>query len=78
MGYGFTLVIVLVLLALVGVTRWDLLRARLLAWFTPPPAAEEPAIERKAPQPPRHLHDDQLQHQPHHHRPAIHRSGRRG
>lgn len=78
MGYGFTLLIIVLLLAAVGVTRWDLLRARIDELFTPPPppAAEPPATEAR--HVPRHLHDEQLQHQAPHARPAIHRSGRRG
>ena len=76
MGYGFTLLVILLLMAVIGVTRWDVLRARLAELFTPPRPADEPAID-KPPQPPRHLHDAQLQHQAPQHRPAIHRSGRR-
>jgi len=77
MGYGFTLLIILLLLAVVGVTRWDLLRARLAELFTPPPPVGEPAID-KAPHAPRHLHDEELQRKAPPHRPPIHRSGKRG
>ncbi len=78
MGYGFTLLIILLLLALVGVTRWDLLRARLAQLFEqPPPPVGEPTATG-APQAPRHLHDEQLQHQAPQHKPQIHHRGKRG
>ena len=77
MSFGFTLVVILMILAVLGMTRWDVLRARWVELLSPPPLVE-PSVIDKAPAAPRHLHDDQLSHQAPQARPAIHRSGRRG
>jgi hypothetical protein len=78
MGYGFALLLFVLLLALLGMTRWDVLRARWTELFAPPQALADPPVIDKVPSAPRHLHDDQLQHQAPAHRPPVHRSGRRG
>ena len=76
MSYGFTLLIILLVLVALGVTRWDLLRARWAELLMPPLPAD-PLVIDKAMAAPRHLSDEQLQHQAPHQRPAIHRSGLR-
>ena len=71
---SIALLLLVVLLALVGALRWDALRAGLAAMFTPKPDAPPPVQQLNVP---RHLHDE-LRHQPAPHKPAVHRSGRRG
>ena len=77
MSYGFTLVVIFMILAVLGMTRWDVLRARWVEWLSPPPLVEPPVVD-KARSAPRHLQDDHWSRQTRQARPAIHRSGRRG
>ena len=74
MEWSIALLLLVVLLALIGALRWDALRAGIGAMLMP---KQEPPPPVKHLNVPKHLHDERLA-QTVHHKPAIHRSGRRG
>ena len=84
-GMSWVVVLAVLLLALAGALRWDLLRLwwrELLKASPPPPAITPPPLERMLPDPPHHpphhLHTAETTRPAQHSKPAFHRSGRRG
>ncbi len=69
-----------ILLAVAGALRWDLLKLWWRNLFAPPPEPLQlqPLRVDRHRHAPRRLHEAELQHQALHRRPDFHRSGRRG
>ena len=78
-GLVWVVVLVVLLLALAGALRWDLLH---LWWRdllkAAPPVINNPPSPAKLPHAPAHLHTAETTRHAQHSKPAFHRSGRRG
>ena len=76
---AWVVVLAVLLLALAGALRWDLLR---LWWRdllkASPPQVIDPPPTKKLPHAPAHLHTAETARKAQHSKPAFHRSGRRG
>ena len=80
-GMAWMVVLVVLLLALAGALRWDLLRLwwrDLLTAPEPPPVIPPHPLETSPPHVPQHLHTTETARPAQHNKPAFHRSGRRG
>ncbi|MCV2371121.1 hypothetical protein [Roseateles oligotrophus] len=78
---GWLALIVVLLLAVAGVMRWDLLRAMgrdaLEKSAQPKANVAVPKPEAEFGEPPREMHHAEQHQHPAHHKPEIHRSGKR-